>query len=687
METPVLERVKNLINQMTLEEKIKYLGGTGFVEGQKIGETQPLHHLGIPSVKMTDATSGSKLTKDHILFPAFICLASTFNPELSALYGQAVAEQAKADGYRILLGPGVNMYRVPHCGRNFEYLGEDPYLACKMLIPYIKSVQNAGVIATVKHFVANNSEHYRKNSNSVVRERTLHEIYFPAFKAAIQDAGVKAVMTSYNMLNGEWAGQNKHLITNILRNEWGFDGMVMTDWWAIYDTEKAIQSGLDLEMPEACILNYKRIKALLDKDIISEDLIDQRIIHILKTICEMGLLDEKHSDPSFHNNWPEHERIAIETARQGIVLLKNQDNILPIQVETTKKIAIIGENAVITTASGGGAGGFDPGERLVTYLDAVNKIASTYEIEVTFYEILDNNVANSDVAVIFLTMVEHEFMDRPFTLSESQYDLIKQTSSINQNTIVVMSVGSGVEMASWINNIKGLIYAWFPGTYGAQALAEILFGEINPSGKLPFSIAHNENETHYYGNYLPENTELPREFQGWNRGAPNFDINYQEGIFTGYRWYDKKNIQPLFPFGFGLSYSTFKLDNLSLSSETIIGDEKLIISCDITNTSDIYGTEIVQLYIRDIVFSEIRPEKELKGFKRISLKSHESKQIEMTIDKTDLSFWSEIKKDWQVETGSFDVLIGTSSNNICLKASFMYFIESDLVNIPISISQ
>jgi beta-glucosidase len=673
MESLSVTRVKDMINQMTLDEKINYLGGTGFVEGEKIGETQHLPHLNIPSVKMTDATSGSKLTEDHILFPAFICLAATFNPELSADYGQAVAEQCKADGYRILLGPGVNMYRVPHCGRNFEYLGEDPFLACKMLVPYIKSVQNSGVIATVKHFVANNSEHYRKNSNSVITERTLHEIYFPAFKAAIQDAGVKAVMTSYNLLNGEWVGQSKHLITDILRNEWGFDGMVMTDWWSIYDTEKAITSGLDLEMPDACILNHKRINALLDKGIISEELIDQRLINIFKPLCEMNLLDEKHSDPLLRNNWPEHERIAIETARQGIVLLKNQDNILPINPETTKTIALIGKNAIMTAASGGGAGGFDPGERLVTYLDAMNTIASKKAIKVTYYETLDNDIEQADIAVIFLTMIEHEFMDRPFTLSEAQYELIRQTSSLNANTIVVMSVGSGVEMASWINEVKGLIYSWFPGTYGAQALAEILFGEINPSGKLPFTIEHTEEETHYYGNYLPENTELPREFQGWNRGAPNFDIHYREGFFTGYRWYDLNNIKPLFPFGFGLSYSTFKLENLTLSSDVIIDNETLTVSCELTNTSHIDGTEIVQLYIQDIISSESQPQKKLKGFQRIMLKALESKHIEMTIHKKDLSFWSEISRSWQVENGFFNVLIGTSAADILLEDRFMYY--------------
>lgn len=673
METLVLKRVKNLIHQMTLEEKINYLGGTGFIEGEKIGETQPLQHLGIPSVKMTDATSGSKLTKDHILFPAFICLASTFNPELSASYGQAVAEQAKADGFRVLLGPGVNMYRVPHCGRNFEYLGEDPYLACKMLVPYIKSVQNSGVIATVKHFVANNSEHYRKNSNSCVKERTLHEIYFPAFKAAIQDAGVKAVMTSYNMLNGEWAGQNKHLITDILRNEWGFDGMVMTDWWSIYDTEKAITSGLDLEMPSASILGYKRIKALLDNEIISESWIDQRLINILKPLCETGLLDQEHQDTSLRNNWSNHAHIAVETARQGIVLLKNQDNILPIKSESTKRVALIGENAVITTASGGGAGGFDPGDKLVTYLDAIKKIASNNAIEVSYYEIPDLEIKNVDIAFVFLTMVEHEFMDRPFTLSDEQYELIRHTTSLNSKTVVVLSVGSGLEIASWINEVKGLLFAWYPGTYGAQALAEIIFGKINPAGKLPFTIEHTENETHYYGNYLPENTDLQREFQGWNRGAPNFDIHYREGIFTGYRWYDIKKIKPLFPFGFGLSYTTFKLDRLVLSSEVITGDETLTICLDVTNTGNIDGAETVQLYIQDIESSENRPQKELKGFKRISLKASETKQIEMTIDKKDLSFWSEVTRNWHIENGSFNVLIGTSAADIVLRASFVYF--------------
>jgi beta-glucosidase len=657
---------------MTLDEKINYLGGTGFVNGEKIGETQPLPRLGIPVVKMTDATSGSKLTKDHILFPAFICLAATFNPELSALYGRAVAEQCKADGYRVLLGPGVNMYRVPHCGRNFEYLGEDPYLACKMLVPYIKSVQETGVIATVKHFVANNSEHYRRNSNSVVSERALHEIYFPAFKTAVQEAGVKAVMTSYNLLNGEWVGQSKHLITEILRNEWGFDGLVMTDWWSINDTEKAITSGLDLEMPSASILGRKRIQKLLDNGTISEELIDQRLINIFKPFCEAGLFDEKHDDPPLRNNWPQHKNIALETARQGIVLLKNEDAILPLQKKSIKQMALIGKNALQTAASGGGAGGFDPGEKLVTYLDAIRSIASNKDINVAYYETPSHDINNADIALIFLTMIEHEFMDRPFHLSDTQIDLIRHTSRLNSSTVVVLSVGSGVEMASWINDVKGIVYSWYPGTYGAQALAEILFGEMNPSGKLPFSIEHAENETHYFGNYLPENTELSREFQGWNRGAPNFDIHYREGIFTGYRWYDSTSIQPLFSFGFGLSYAIFKLDNLSLSSDTITDNDALTITFHISNTSDIDGTEIVQLYIQDIDSSESRPKKELKGFQRIFLKADETKQIEMKIDKNNLAFWSEIKRNWQVENGSFNVLIGTSSSDIHLQALFSY---------------
>jgi beta-glucosidase len=672
---PVLIRVNDLISHMTLDDKINYLSGTGFVEGKKIGETKAFKHLGIPAVKMTDATSGSKLTEDHILFPAFVCLAATFNPELSVSYGRAVAEQCKADGYRVLLGPGVNMYRVPHCGRNFEYLGEDPYLASSILVPYIKSVQKSGVIATVKHFVANNSEYYRKNSNSVVSERALHEIYFPAFKAAVQEANVKAVMTSYNLLNDEWVGQSNHLITGILRNEWGFDGMVMSDWWSINNTEKAITSGLDLEMPSARVFKKKCIKALLDKGIISEALIDQRLINILKPFCETGLFDEKHPDPSLRKNWPEHERIAIDTARQGIVLLKNQDHILPISVDATKKLAVIGKNAVVTSASGGGAGGFDPGEKLVTYLEAIINIASKDNMDVIYCDLPYYNIATADTVLIFLTMLEHECMDRPFDLSDTQKMLIRQTSRLNSNTIVVLSVGSGVEMASWIDDVKGLVYNWYPGTYGAQALAEILFGEINPSGKLPFSIEHCESDTHYYGNYLPEGTRLPREIQRWYHGSPNIDIHYREGIFTGYRWYDTKNIQPLFPFGFGLSYSEFNIDHLTLSSGAIFADETLTICCNIQNTSDLNGAEVIQLYIQDIESSESRPKKELKGFKRVSLKAHETKQVEMTIDKNDLSFWSEIQRDWQVEDGTFNVLVGTSSADINLKASFNYFYQ------------
>ena len=669
----VKERISDLLSKMTLDEKINYLGGTGFIDQKKIGETQPLYRLGLPAFKMTDATLGSKLTEDHILFPTFVGLAATFNTELSAEFGRAVAEQSKADGYRILLGPGVNLYRVPNSGRNFEYLGEDPHLTSEMVVPYIKAVQDAGVMATVKHFVANNSEHFRKQSNTVVSERALREIYYPPFKAAIQKAGVKAVMTGYNLVNGEWAGQHKHQINHILRDEWGFKDLVMTDWWAIYDAEKAILSGLDLEMPAADIMNYKAIKALLDKGVITETFLEEKVANILRPLCELGLFDEEQDDPALRDNWDKHIEVAKESARQAIVLLKNDDSILPLRADKVKTVALVGKNAHITSPCGGGAGGFDPGEKLVRYDAAIKALGSEKGVDVEYYEKPTDAVKDADVALVFLTMLEHEFMDRPFGFAQEQLEMIQKTKELNANTVVIISLGSGTEMAPWIDDVKGIVYSWFPGTYGAESLAEMLFGDVNPSGKLPFTIERAAKDAHYSGNFIKEDTEkLPRTFQGWEREVPVFDMKYDEGIFTGYRWYDTKNIKPLFPFGFGLSYTSFKLGNISLSSDKMSADNTLTVKCSVTNTGDVDGAEVVQLYVQDVQASVSRPTKELKGFARVELKAGETKTVELTISKEDLAFWSEKESAWTVENGIFNILIGNSSAAIQLSESFMY---------------
>ncbi len=666
------ERIADLVSKMTLDEKISYMSGTTFGKKLVIGETKAIPRLGIPKFKMTDATLGSKLTKDATLFPSYINLAATFNPDLAYKYGKSVAEECRADGFRILLGPGVNMYRVPHCGRNFEYLGEDPFLASKLVVPYIRGVQDNGVIATVKHLAINNSEYFRKNSNSVIDERTMREIYFPPFKAAIQEANSAALMTSYNLINGEWAPENKWLVTDLLRNEWGFKGMVMTDWWSVYNTSKLLKSGLDIEMPSGQVLSPKRIEAALSENVITEAEIDERIKCILRPCIEFGLLDNPHADPSLRETWGEHQEVAKQIGRESLVLLKNQNNILPLNRDKIKTIALLGKNAKDTVAVGGGAAGFPPGKNFITYEQAIKKAAGE-NVKVTFNAQPNYKPTESaDIAIVFMTMVEHEQMDRNFKFDEDSLYLLNRVATLNPNTIAVVSLGGGAEMASWVDKVPALIYAWYPGTYGAEALGQMLFGDINPSGKLPISIEKREEDTHYYGNFLPENTILPRTFPSWDSQTDVFDINYREGIFTGYRWYDSKNIEPLFPFGFGLSYTTFDYYDIAISTDGLENDEVAKISFTIQNSGKVAGAEIAQLYIHDKESSEHRPLKELKGFKRVELEPGEKEVITLTITKKDLSFWNPKSGNWVAEKGDFEILVGASSRDIKLKQNFTF---------------
>ena len=662
---PPAKRVKDLIQRMTLDEKIAYLGGTGMTRGV-IGETQPLDQYGIPAFKMTDSTLGAKLTKGATLFPSYIGLAASFNPALAADYGQAVAEQCHADGYRILLGPGINIYRVPHCGRNFEYLGEDPYLISRLVVPYIQAVQDAGVIATVKNFVANNSEYFRKNSNTVVDERTLREIYYPGFKAAIQEGDVKAVMSAYNLVNGKWTGESKPLLTGILRDEWGFKGMIMSDWRSLFNAKEAATSGLDLEMDAASRLSMENIKKFLDDGTLSEADIDRHVTNILLPCFEMGLADTTDpSNPELRKNWSAHAETARRIAREGLVLLKN-DGLLPLDRKRVSKIAVIGGNASQTVACGGGAAGFRPGADFITILDAIRKSAST-AIQVDHMLIPGPEVADADVAIVCVNVHEAESHDRNFALPPDQAKLIHETAKLNSNLLVVVSSGGAVEMPSWLKKAKAVFYAWYPGTYGSTAIGEAIFGEINPSGKLPISIEKREEDAHYWGNYIKNMKQLPYKGKGRSNkmaGVRYHDIVYREGIFVGYRWYDKKKKEPLFPFGFGLSYTTFSMSEFKLSSREMTQGDSIDVTLKLTNTGTRAGAEVVQLYIRDKVCTVPRPLKELKGFSRVNLAPNESKKVSLTVDSKALAFWHPERKAWTVEPGEFDVLIGSSSRDL-----------------------
>lgn len=673
-DTGTEERVDDLLSRMTLDEKISYLAGTCFKDNptELIGETRPIARLGIPKFKMTDATLGSKLTQNAILFPSYIGLAASFNRKLSAAYGRAVAEQCRADGYRILLGPGINMYRVPNCGRNFEYLGEDPYLTSQLVVPYIRGVQDAGVMATVKHLAANNSEYFRRSSNSVIDERTMREIYLPSFRAAVQEGRAAAVMTSYNLINGEWAAENRWLVTGLLREEWGFNGMVMTDWFSVYDTDKLLASGTDIEMPFAYILAADKVRAQLASGRVTEDDINTRVKCILRPCIEFGLLDHPHADKELRDKWPGHATTAKQIGHESLVLLKNRNELLPLKRDEVRRIALFGANAVNTVACGGGAAGFNPGADFITYERAIRQVAGK-QVDVTYHpEVTAAAAREADAALVFLTMVEHEQMDRNFTFDEDSLFMLKRVADNNPNTVAVVSLGGGVEMASWVEDVAALIYAWYPGTYGAEALGEMIFGDVNPSGKLPISIEKRPEDTHYHGNYLPEGTILPRTFQGWDSDHECFDVVYREGILTGYRWYDTKDIEPLFPFGFGLSYTTFSYDSLEIATDPLREGEAARLRFRLENSGAVAGTEIVQLYLRDSKCSVMRPYKELKGFERVTLAPGESQHVELILRIDDLTFWDDATRAWKAEKGVFEIFIGASSRDIRLQGSFIY---------------
>ncbi len=657
-------RADSMISLMTLDEKISLIGG------DRIFFTHAIPRLNIPSVMMTDATQGVHL-RDHFhefvyepvlpkstAFPCPILLASTWNRSLAEQYAHAIGEECKAGGIAILLGPGMNIYRMSQCGRNFEYFGEDPFLAGSMIENYVTGLQSTGTIATLKHFVANNSDFFRRRSNSLVDERTLHEIYTPAFKAGIH-AGAMAVMTSYNLLNGEWCSQSSYVIDSLLKNELGFKGLVMTDWWAVYDGEKVIKSGQDLEMPYR--IAAENAKSLLDSNKITVGHIDRMAKSILATFYAMKSFDRK-PDSSLFNLFAAHEEIALQTAREGIVLLRNENQLLPLK-SNVKNILLTGE-FVDEIARGGGSG----------TVEGYNYITLRSALQDEFGEKLtvskwarEEEIRSADAVILSIGTLDSEGWDRPFDLPDSTEQRVQRVTALNPNTVVVVNSGSGINMSRWNTKAGAILYAWYGGQSGNKAVAEIISGKVNPSGKLPVTIEKSFKDSPGYG-YLPAGEAL---YNDWNEEAeklhPVFNVPYQEGVFVGYRWYEKKAIEPLYPFGFGLSYTSFSYSNLKVSSGSFRAGEPLTVTFTVTNTGRTAGCETAQLYISDQESKIPRPVKELKGFEKFSLNPGESKKVVIILNESDFSYWSPERKEWFAEPGKFTILVGPSSAQIELK--------------------
>ncbi len=802
-QTDLDKRVNALLSKMTLEEKIEMIGG------ENTFYTHPFPKLGIPSLQMSDGPLGVHDYGPTTAYPAGIALAASWDVELAKRVGAMMGQDARARGVNFILAPGMNIYRAPMNGRNFEYFGEDPFLASRMAVSVIEGIQAQGVIATAKHFVANNEEYGRLEVSSDMEERTLREIYLPAFEASVKEAKVGAVMDAYNPVNGIFMTQNNHLNNEILKREWGFDGILMSDWGATHDGVAAANGGLDLEMPSAAYMYKDVLLAAIKAGKVSTTTIDDKVRRILRKAIEFGFLDRPQTVSSIPLLSQEGQQIALQEAQEGMVLLKNEGNILPLDRTKTKMIAVIGPDAYPAVIGGGGssltkpfndvsflegvsnylgtaatvlyavdapvleevfqnsefvttpggsnglkaeffnnenlegtptlvrtdshvdfhwgdgsyaanqpvdhfsarwAGYFvpkksgdytfytnsDDGARL--YLDderviddwqrhseTVNSFVRRleagrpYKIRLEYFEMVGTatigfGITATELAVAretkalaqkadavilcvgFDPSTETEGADRTFQLPAGQDELIQQIASVNKNTIVVLTAGGNVDMAQWIDRVPGLIHAWYPGQEGGTALAQIVFGAYSPSGKLPASFERRWEDNATFNSYYPAKGEKR--------------VRYSEGIFVGYRHFDRSPTKPLFPFGYGLSYTTFAYSNLAITPRAGGLSEPVMVSFDVTNTGSRSGAEIAELYVGDSHASVPRPVKELKGFARVNLDSHKTQHVTIQLDRRAFSFYDVSKKGWNAEPGEFLLLVGASSDDIRLKGSF-----------------
>lgn len=702
------ERIEDAMKRMTLEEKIAVL------HAQSKFSSRGVPRLGIPELWCTDGPHGIRAegawdewrqagwTNDSCTaFPALTCLAATWNPAMSALYGRSIGEEARYRDKDVLLGPGVNIYRTPLNGRNFEYMGEDPYLASRMVVPYVQEVQKNGVAACVKHFALNNQESSRHTTDVDVDDRALSEIYLPAFRAAVQEGGAWSVMGSYNLYRGEHGCHNRRLLCDILKGEWGFDGAVISDWGGTHNTEQAIANGLDLEFGtwtnglssgaknayDSYHLAFPYLD-LLRRGVVSESDLDDKVRRVLRLNFRTAMNTHK---PFGSLNSPEHLMAARQIACEGIVLLKNEGEILPINPSGVKKIAVIGENAVKMMTVGGGSSSLkaryecSPLEGIVKAVgDRVDVIYERGYIGglspmsdgvVAGYDLSESRTADellvdaltaartADVVLFFggLNKNSHQDCEDSDRLSLSlPYDqdrLIRELAQVNRNLVVVNISGNAVSMP-WIAEVPAVVQGWYLGSEAGYALSDVLFGKVNPSGKLPFTfpVHLEDNGAHATNSYMPG--------PGVNR--------YAEGLFVGYRWHEKQGVAPLFAFGHGLSYTTFEISDVRMDRDRLTKSGSLHLTARLTNTGERSGSEVVQLYIGDEKSSLPRPVKELKGFEKVTLNPGEERTVNFIITPDDLKYYDDEKHAWVVEPGRFTAHVGVSSADIRGTVAFYY---------------
>ena len=696
------KRIEKLIKKMTLEEKVGLLHGNSkfYVAG--------VERLGIPEWSLSDGPHGVRAeinrhdwayagwTNDSAsYFPTGTAFAAAWNPELAYRRGEVLGEEARWRKKDVLLGPGVNIIRSPLCGRNFEYMSEDPYMNSVLAVAYIKGLQSRDVACSVKHFAVNNQETNRTTIDVECSERALREIYLPAFKAAVQEGGALTVMAAYNKFRGEFCAENNYLVRKILRNEWGFDGVYVTDWGAAHSTVPSMEAGLDLEMG-TLIDKYEDwyyanplIEAVKSGKV-PMSLVDVKVGDVLRVMIKTNVLDPKKRFGPGSMNTKEHQQATYDAAAEAIVLLKNQNNLLPLDFSSIKSLAVIGDNAT-RKHSNGGLSSEIKAVYEVTPLEALRakwgdkvdiRFAQGYEKLSTFVEGSNNGQSSgtfssktqesdallkeavevartSDVALLVCGL-NHDYdtesfdrlnMDIPY----GQVELIQEVVKANPRTIVIMIAGSPLNMAAVDICSPAIVWAWFNGMEGGNALVDVLSGKVNPSGKMPFTtpVSLDQSPAHALGNFP----------------GRDLKVNYEEDILVGYRWFDTKGLPVVYPFGYGLSYTTFNYSNLNTDKKTYDQADTIQATFTLTNTGDREGAEVAQLYVSDPVCSVMRPVKELKGFKKVFLKPGESRRITLDIPVSSLAFYSEAQSQFVVEPGEFILQLGASASDITQRIS------------------
>ena len=708
---PVEQRIDDALSRMTLDEKI------AVIHAQSKFSSPGVKRLGFPDLWTDDGPHGVRpdvlwdeweqagQTNDScVAFPALTCLAATWNPQLARLYGENLAEEALYRNKHVMLGPGVNIYRTPLGGRNFEYMGEDPWLASRMVVPYIQGLQSKGVAACVKHYALNNDEEYRHQVNVKISDRALHEIYLPAFKAAVQEGGAWSIMGAYNLYQGVHNCHNATMLNKILKKDWGFDGVVISDWGGCHNTDEAIKNGLDLEFGSwtngltagasnaydnyYLALPYKK---LIQEGKYSTKELDEKVRRVLRLFYRTTMNRQK---PHGFLCSESHYATALKIAQEGIVLLKNDRNLLPINLQTTKKILVVGENAIKMMTVGGGSSSLKVQKEILP-LDGIKARFTDAQIDYvrgyvgdtvqsyngvtvgrSLYETRSQaeltaeavaKAKEADVVIFVGGLNKSDYQDceghdrKSYDLPYAQNEVIEAILKVNPRLVYVNISGNGATLP-WIKKVPAVVQAWFIGSEAGEAIASVLAGDVNPSGKLPFTwyASLNQCGAHATGSYPGT----------WREDYKIIDEEYKEGIYVGYRYTDSKKLKPLFAFGHGLSYTTFKVGKATANKQVMTTDGQISFTVPVTNTGNRAGSETIQLYIAAKQSKVDRPVKELKAFQKVYLQPGETRNVTLTIGSEALSYYDETRHDWCAEPGKYEALIGTASDLLPTKHTF-----------------